>query len=202
MSENKNTPCGCRYNSTNDTHGVAPVALYDSEGLFLCKSYVRVVADQPNTNVHGYGDGSRARDSHGGSSDGQPCAIGQAANDCLELISLLLGGDEGIAANMNIAVNFTVNDSNFTHVSSPVVAESGAVTPDAPAMTVQENAGAGAVSPSVPAQPRFVQLGASVYDRENDLFFVSVNAAVARLSVAELNNSPALADGYKWEDAK
>ena len=127
--------------------------------------------------------------------DGVVCAVA-ALNTFRDLIECAL--DE-LGSSMNGgAVAGKTADQN----SSPVVAESEAVTSDAPAMTVQENTGAGAVSPSAPAQPRFVKLGASVYDRENDLFFVATNAAVAGLSVAELNNSPELADGYKWEDAK
>lgn len=88
------------------------------------------------------------------------------------------------------------------HNSSPVVAESEAVTSDAPAMTVQENTGAGAVSPSAPAQPRFVRLGASVYDRKLDRFLVAVNEAGARSIADELNVCPDRVVDFKWEDAK
>ena len=94
-----------------------------------------------------------------------------------------------------------LNDAH-RHNTSPVVAESEAVTSDAPAMTVQENTSAGAVSPSVPARPRFAGIGASVYDRERDRFFVTLNATDASQRVAELNDQPKIADSCKWGDAK
>ena len=91
---------------------------------------------------------------------------------------------------------------NFAQNTSPVVAESEAVTSDAPAMTVQENTGAGAVSPSAPAQPRFVRLGASVYDRRHDRFLVAVNEAGAESIVDELNEHQTRVVDFNWEDAK
>lgn len=90
----------------------------------------------------------------------------------------------------------------FASITSPVVAESEAVTSDAPAMTVQENTGAGAVSPSAPAQPRFVRLGASVYDRRHDRFLVAVNEAGAESIVDELNEHQTRVVDFNWEDAK
>ncbi|MFF8817851.1 hypothetical protein ACF07D_07630 [Leucobacter sp. NPDC015123] len=94
-----------------------------------------------------------------------------------------------------------------THVSSPVVAESEAGTSDAPAMTVQEGGSSDAapgvegVSPAS-STPRFVVLGALVYDRDANKAVSCTSPAAARSVADELNAGYGQTAGFYWESAK
>lgn len=89
-----------------------------------------------------------------------------------------------------------------THKASPCVAESGAATPGAPAMTVSENTSAGVGTPSAPAHPRFVAIGEYVYDRDRNRVAGGWPANVAAAYAADLNSGAIVASYLNWEDAK
>ncbi|MBC9954907.1 hypothetical protein ICM05_09680 [Leucobacter sp. cx-42] len=124
----------------------------------------------------------------------KPIVLGDQLNCLPKLLDLVFWG--GFSSQLLDRIN------DVRH-SSPVVAESEAVTSDAPAMTVQENTGAGAVSPSAPAQPRFVAVGGYVYDRELDRTLVTTDSGLfPALVIARLNAGHLDANTLLWEEAK
>lgn len=197
MSENNNTGCGCPCNNKNTRN----VMLKTSDGV-LFPAQIRSVDKHRICGARANGDACCRSDTNLRSAKSDPGIVTSGSENRLEVFDTVSCHGESDSVNFNVSVEFGNINELSVQVISPVVAEPEAVTSDAPAMTVQENTGAGAVSPSAPAQPRFVQLGASVYDRKLDRFLVAVNEAGARSIADELNVCPDRVVDFKWEDAK
>lgn len=176
--------------------GTTKFSIY-SEGGFVLGSIGGVLEDKVRSEC-----GCRGDEEH----DNRGAAILSGVDRVLPadpalnaFLNLVVSGLDELRRSMN---GGAVAGKTADQITSPCVAESGAATPDAPAMTVSENTSAWAVAPSVPAHPRFVQLGSSVYDREFDRFLVAVNESGAQSIADELNEHPDHVVNFPWEDAK
>lgn len=210
MSSNQNTPCGCRCNSANDTlHQprmatgeftptmIHPVATVDLLVTVLGEISNSISKGLERGECGAYGVGV------GGDSvadiDARGLSQEHRAGD-LEVLSLCIADVLFDVVKLCQQVG--------VHSSSPVVAESGAGTPDAPIMTVQEGGGSSAApgvegpfSP-VPSTPRFIAVGDRLYDSWCDRFRDVESYREAQRLASLLQAKKISADFMSWEDAK